>query len=314
MKIISMKKKSSSFTKSKNSDIRQMDLMLLPGLLLVLVFCYIPMFGVILAFKNFNPNLGIFASKWVGFDNFKFFFASNDFFRLMRNTLLYSLGFLAIGNIANIIFAIMCYNIKRKVALKFYQTTAILPTFMSMVLMSYIVYAVLSPTSGILNMIIKMMGGEAIEWYSEPKYWPVILTITNIWKGTGYGSLIYFATMVGIDETLFEAAEIDGANKWNQIVHIIIPEIMGLLCLQIIMGVGHAMSGDFGLFYQIPRNIGLLYPTTDIFNTYVFRALQEGSSMGRTTAVGLFQSVTGIILLLITNGVIKKIDSDKAMF
>ncbi|MDY3929732.1 MAG: sugar ABC transporter permease [Clostridia bacterium] len=314
MKLNKTTKNIRSYKKSKNSDIRQMDLMLLPGMLLVLIFCYIPMFGIVLAFKNFNPNLGILASKWVGFDNFKFFFASNDFTMLMRNTVLYALWFLVICNVTNIIFAIMCYNIRSKGALKYYQTTAILPTFMSIVLVSYIVYAILSPSSGVLNSIITMLGGNPVDWYSEPKYWPVILTVVRVWNGVGYGSLLYYATMVGIDETLFEAAEIDGANKWNQIIHIIIPEIMGLLCLQIIMGVGGIMGGDFGLFYQIPRNIGLLYPTTDILNTYVFRALQSGTSMGRTTAVGLFQSVAGVILLVICNSVIKKIDPEKSMF
>ena len=168
-----------------------------------------------------------------------------------------------------------------------------------------------SPAAGYL---LSVFGIDLIDWYSEPKYWPVILSTVKVWNGIGYGSLLYYATMVGIDESLFEAAEIDGANKLHQIIHIIIPEIMGLLCLQIIMGVGHAMSGDFGLFYQIPRNIGLLYPTTDILNTYIFRALQTGSSMGRTTAIGLFQSVAGVILLVICNSVIKKIDEEKSMF
>lgn len=300
--------------KSIKGDIRQMDMMILPGFLLVLVFSYIPMFGVILAFKNFNPNLGILASKWVGLDNFKFFFQSNDFLILMRNTVLYALWFILLCNVTNIIFAIMCYNIKKTWALKYYQTTSILPTFMSIVLVSYIVYLILSPANGVLNNILSVFGINPIDWYSEPKYWPVILSIVKVWNGIGYGSLLYYATMVGIDESLFEAAEIDGANKLHQIIHIIIPEIMGLLCLQIIMGVGYAMSGDFGLFYQIPRNIGLLYPTTDILNTYIFRALQTGSSMGRTTAIGLFQSVAGVILLVICNSVIKKIDEEKSMF
>lgn len=303
-----------SYKKSIRQDIKQMDLMVLPGVILVLVFCYIPMFGVILAFKNFNPNLGILASKWVGFDNFKFFFASNDCFMLIRNTVLYALWFIVVCNFANIIFAIMCYNIKRKWALKYYQTTAILPTFMSMVLISYVVYIILSPKSGVLNSVLARFGQETIDWYADPKYWPVILTLVKVWNGVGYGSLLYYATMVGIDESLFEAAEMDGANKFMQIIHIIVPEIMGLLCLQIIMGVGYAMSGDFGLFYQIPRNIGLLYPTTDILNTYTFRALQSGASMGRTTAIGLFQSVSGVILLLACNTFIRKVDSDKAMF
>lgn len=303
-----------SYKKSVKKDIRQMDMMVLPGFLLTLVFCYIPMFGVILAFKDFNPNVGILASKWVGFDNFKFFFESNDCLVLVRNTVLYALWFIVVGNFSNIVFAILCYNIKRKWALKYYQTTAILPTFMSIVLVSYIVYVILAPRSGVLNRLLTSVGYQPVDWYADPKYWPFILTLVKVWNGVGYGSLLYYATMVGIDESLFEAAEMDGANKMMQIIHIIIPEIMGLLCLQVIMGVGYAMSGDFGLFYQIPRNIGLLYPTTDILNTYIFRALQAGTSMGRTTAIGLFQSVSGVILLLVCNAFIRKVDSDKAMF
>ncbi len=301
--------------KSKfNSDTLQLWGMTMPGFILVLVFCYIPMFGVILAFKNFNPNLGIFGSEWVGLDNFKFFFMSSDFLILLRNTVGYHMLFLVAGNIVNIIFAIMCYNIRRRGFLKYYQTTAILPTFMSIVLISYIVYVFLDPANGLINNLLVAMGFEKIKWYSDPKYWPFILTFVSLWKGMGYGSLLYYSTMVGIDDSLFEAAEIDGANKIQQIRYIIIPELSALICLNLIMGVGHAMSGDFGLFYQIPRNIGLLYPTTDIFNTYIFRALQAGTSMGRTTAVGLFQSLSGAILLVLVNGIIRKIDEEKSMF
>lgn len=302
------------WTEKIRSDAVQQWSMILPGFLLVLIFCYLPMAGVILAFKNYNPNLGIFGSKWVGFDNFKFFFMSNDFGILMRNTLGYQMWFLVAGNIINIIFAIMCYNVTSKGALKYYQTTAILPTFMSIVLISYIVYVFLSPVNGVINNFLKIFGINAIDWYSEPKYWPFILSFVNFWKGMGYGSLLYYATMVGIDESLFEAAEIDGANKLQQIMHVIVPELSSLICLNLIMGVGYAMNGDFGLFYQIPRNIGLLYSTTDIFNTYTFRALQAGTSMGRTTAVGLFQSLAGAVLLIATNMIIRKIDESKSMF
>ncbi len=295
-------------------DNMTLNLMALPGILAVIAFAYLPMFGVVMAFKNFNPNLGIFGSEWVGFDNFKFFFMSDDFGILMRNTLGYSIAFLITGNVGAILFAILCYNIRSTKLLKYYQTTAVLPTFMSMVLVSYIVYVFLSPTTGVINGILRKMGLEPIMWYSEAKYWPVILTITNLWKGMGYASLLYYATMVGIDESLFDAAKIDGAGKWKQIIHIIIPELSSLICLQIIMGLGHALGGDFGLFYQVPRDVGLLYDTTNIFNTYVFRALQKGTSMGRTAAIGLFQSLVGVILLVLSNAVIKKIDEDKSMF
>lgn len=292
----------------------QLNSMIVPGFVLLFIFNYLPMVGIILAFKNFTPILGIFGSKWCGFDNFRFFFMSDDFWMLMRNTIGYALWFLFICNVTNIAFAILCYNVHNKLALKFYQTTAILPTFMSIVLISYIVYVFLSPANGLVNRAIETFGGKDIDWYTEPGYWPVILTVVKIWNGMGYGSLLYYATMVGIDESLFEAAKIDGANKWQQIIHVIVPEISALICLNIIMGLGGALNGDFGLHYQITRNIGMLYETTDIFPTYVFRALQEGSSMGRTAAVGLFQSLCGVILIVISNAAIKKIDPEKSMF
>ena len=288
--------------------------MSVPGLLLVLIFSYLPMVGIIIAFKSFNPNLGIFGSKWVGFDNFRFFFMSDDFGLLMRNTIGYAICFLVLGNLFNMILAIMFYNIRNKAVLKYYQTTAILPTFMSIVLVSYLVYIFLDPANGLVNRMLLSLGMDKIAWYTEPKYWPYILNFVNLWKGIGYGSLLYYATIVGIDQSLFDAAKIDGASKFQQIMHIIVPELSSLICLQLIMGVGGIMGGDFGLFYQVPRNVAVLYETTDIFNTYVFRALQGGSTMGRTTAIGLFQSLCGIVLLLLTNAAIKKIDADKSMF
>ncbi len=307
-------KKQKGYKKSMKSDSMQLNSMIVPGFVLLFIFNYLPMVGIILAFKNFTPILGIFGSKWCGFDNFRFFFMSDDFWMLMRNTIGYALWFLFICNVTSIAFAILCYNVHNKLALKFYQTTAILPTFMSIVLISYIVYVFLSPTNGLVNRAIETFGGKGIDWYTEPGYWPVILTVVKIWNGMGYGSLLYYATMVGIDESLFEAAKIDGANKWQQIIHVIVPEISALICLNIIMGLGGALNGDFGLHYQITRNIGMLYETTDIFPTYVFRALQEGSSMGRTAAVGLFQSLCGVILIVISNATIKKIDPEKSMF
>lgn len=306
--------KKSNWKKEMKSEQRQLDTMVLPGFLLVFIFSYLPMIGIILAFKNFNPMKGIFGSPWVGLDNFRFFFMSDDFGLLMRNTLGYAFWFLFIDNLFAMAFAIMCYNIRNKIALKYYQTTAILPTFMSIVLVSYIVYIFLSPLDGVVNNFISCFGIDGIDWYTAPKYWPAILTIVKVWAGTGYASLLYYATIVGIDQSLFEAATIDGATKWQQIIHIIVPELLSLLCLKLIMGVGSALGGDFGLHYQVTRNIGLLYETTDIFPTYVFRALQEGTSMGRTTAVGLFQSLVGVILIVGSNTIVKKIDEEKSMF
>jgi len=308
--------KRKTFNKTAFEDNFELLLLALPGIILTFIFCYLPMGGIIIAFKNFNPNLGILASKWVGFDNFKFFFTSNDFFRIMRNTLGYSITFLFLDNVVAIALAIMLYNVQKRAAIKYYQTTMILPNFMSMVLVAYVVYAILNPTSGILNSILSLFAGEkvSIQWYGKPGYWPFILTIVQIWKSVGMKTIIYYAALMGIDEALFEAARIDGATQKDEIRYIIIPELGSIICIYLIMGVGGLVGGDFGLFYQVPMNIGVLYPTTDIISTYVFRALQDGTNMGRTAAVGLFQSVTGTILVIISNAVVKKIDPDKSMF
>ncbi len=298
----------------KSKDNFELFTMAMPGYILSFVFCYLPMFGIIIAFKKYNPNIGIWASKWVGLKNFQFFFKSNDFLMLMRNTIGYGVLFLLLDNVFNILLAYAFYNVNKKSALKFYQTTSILPNFISMVLVAFIVYAFLSPTNGLLNRLIEHFGGEGIDWYSKPNAWPFILSIVQVWKSVGMGSLLYYACMVGIDEALFEAADMDGAKKIHHLWYIIIPEIGALLGLKLIMGVGSLVNGDFGLFYQVPMNVGTLYPTTDIINTYVFRALQSGTNMERTAAVGLFQSLTGTILLLITNTVVRKVSPENSMF
>lgn len=314
MKVVQKQQRKTRLMKGETKSNIEHIILILPATLLIAIFCYIPMFGIILAFKRYNPVAGIFASPWVGFDNFKFFFKSSDFVRIMRNTIGYSLWFQILTTITNMGFAIMLYNVTSRKALKYFQTTAILPSFMSIVLISYIVFAFLNPTDGLVNRLIHALGGSDIDWYNAPGYWPVILSVVKVWNSVGMGSLYYYSAMLSIDESLIEAAKIDGANKWQEIRYIIIPEMMSLVCLFLILGISHVMNGDFGLHYQITRNVGTLYPTTDILQTYVFRALQDGSSMGRTTAVGLFGSVIGTILLIVTNTVVKKIDPDKSLF
>ncbi len=285
-------------------------IMTLPGFLHTLIFAYIPMLGVIIAFKKFNPNLGIWGSKWVGFDNFTFFFTSNDFVRIMRNTIGYSFLFLFLDNFCAMGVAVMLYNVHKRAAIKYYQTTMILPTFMSMVLVAFIVYAFLNPVSGILNNAL----GLKVDWYGEAQYWPFILSIVHIWKSVGMSSILYYAALMGIDEALFEAARIDGATRKHEIFYIMVPELMNLICIKLILGIGGMISGDFGLHYQVTMNVGKLYSTTDIINTYTFRALQQATNMGRTAAIGLFQSITGTILVITSNAIIKKIDEEKSFF
>lgn len=314
MRLSKKTKNRGGLKKGRIAENIQLFSMALPGYIFAILFCYLPLFGVVIAFQKYNPNLGLFASKWVGFANFEFFFKSNDFFLIMRNTIGYGILFLFLDNFFNILLAYAFYNVKSKTALKFYQTTAIFPRFLSMVLVAFVVYAFLGPNSGMLNKVIILLGGKEIDWYASPQYWPFILAIVQIWKGVGMGCLLYYATMIGIDESLMEAAEIDGAKKRHQFLYIILPELGTLLGLQLIMGVGSLVNGDFGLFYQVPMNIGMLYPTTDIISTYLYRAFEGGTNMERTAAIGLFQSVSGTVLVLLSNAVVRKVSPENSMF
>ena len=237
-------------------DNAELSALLLPGVILMIVFMYIPMFGVIIAFKDYRNNLGIFGSEWVGFQNFQFFFTSQDAWRIARNTMGYGIMFIVVNLIAAVIVAILLYEVKSRVALKFYQTSMILPHFLSWVIVGYITYILLEPNMGVFNQIIRWFGGEGLNWYSEPKYWIAILPLVNLWKNIGLKCIMYYAALMGIDRELFEAAEIDGANRFKQILHITLPSLVPLMTILTILDVGHIIKGDFGLFYTIPRDVG----------------------------------------------------------
>ena len=292
----------------------ELSMMLVPGIIFFLVFSYIPMLGVIIAFKDYRNNLGIFGSEWVGLRNFKFFFTSQDAFRIARNTVGYGLVFIILGIVCSVAIAILLYEVKNRLFLKFYQTTMILPHFLSWVIVGYITYILLEPNMGILNQIIKFFGMEGINWYLEPKYWVAILPVVHVWKSVGLSCIMYYAALMGIDEQLFEAASIDGASKWKQICYITLPSLVPLMTVLTILNVGGIIKGDFGLFYNIPRNVGLLYPTTDIIDTYIYRGLQTGDDIGITTAVGLFQSFVGFVMVVATNKIVKKISPENSLF
>lgn len=287
-------------------------LLALPAVVYVLLFNYLPMFGVVIAFMDFNP-FDMFRSEWVGWENFRYIFESNDIFRVIRNTLLYNLVFIFLRQFLSVLVALGLYEITSRKALKLYQTTLILPNFISWVLVAYIGFALFSHQNGIFNSIIEAFGGERIMWYAEPKYWPVILTVFEMWKNVGMGCIVYYAALMGLDESLFEAARIDGANKFQQIVRISIPSILPIICVMLIMALGGVMGGDLGLFYQLPMDSGALYPVTDVMATYQQRGLQAGN-YGQTAAVGLFQSLVGLVLVITTNTVVKKLNPDNAMF
>ncbi|MBQ3114751.1 MAG: sugar ABC transporter permease [Clostridia bacterium] len=283
-------------------------------ILLVFVFSYLPMFGIIIAFKNYKYNLGIMGSKWVGFDNFKFFTHSTDFIRLVRNTLGMNALFIIFGTMAAVLVAVFLYDLKSRNATKVYQTILITPHFMSWVIVAYIVYAFLNPQYGLINSIIQSFGVSPKDWYAEPKYWPGILTVCYIWKHVGMDCVVYYAALMGMDNSLIEAAKIDGANKKDIILHIIIPTLLPLITILTILKIGNIFRADFGLFYQVPRNIGKLYATTDVVDTYVFRAMRVIGDMGMSSAVGFLQSIVGMILVVATNKASKLIDPETGLF
>lgn len=289
-------------------------LLCIPAVACYIIFSYVPMIGLVLPFKNYKYNLGLFGSKWVGLKNFNFLFKSVDLWRITRNTVGYSLAFLIIGSIVNIGIALLLFEIKeRRGALKAYQTIMTFPNFMSWVIVGFITYAIFNPVLGVMNQFIRALGGTGVDVYSSPAYWPFIIVFVNSWKGLGMGSMMYLANLLGIDASLYEAATIDGANRWQQTRYISIPSIIPLWTIMTILAVGSMFRGDFGLFYQIPRNVGLLYETTDIIDTFVYRGLQT-NNYGQSSAVGFIQSVLGLICVGGTNWIVSKISPENAMF
>lgn len=298
---------------AKFRDNFELFILTLPAIISLLVFHYWPLAGNIMAFKDYKYAKGIFGSDWIGFKNFEYFFTSQDALRITRNTVLYNATFIVVGILCAVIIALLLYQISVKGAIKTYQTIMILPRFLSWVIVSCIVYILLNPTSGVFNRLLTMFGLEKVQWYGTTEPWPVILVISNLWKHIGLDSIIYYSALLGIDQEQFEAAEVDGASRFKQMTKIAIPSILPIIIIMLILKVGSIFGGDFGLFYQIPRNIGTLYPVTDVIPTYVFRGLQ-GGDYAASTAVGLFQSVVGFVLVIVTNAIVKKIDPDKSMF
>ncbi|WP_304942233.1 ABC transporter permease [Vallitalea guaymasensis] len=300
---------------SKNSTKKNLELLILtlPAIIAYFIFNYIPMFGAIIAFKDYKAPKGILGSAWNGLENFKFFFTSQDAWRITRNTVGYALIFIVVNLVAGVFVALLLYEVRSRRALKFYQTSMMLPRFLSWVIVGYITYTLLSPTMGIFNQVIEMFGGQPVNWYSEVSAWPWILIITNTWKVIGLNSIMYYAALMGIDKAYFEAAEIDGANRFQQIIHISLPSIKPLMIVLTLLAFGNIFRGDFGLFYVIPRDVGVLYPATDIIDTYVYRGLRTGN-LGITAAVGLFQSLVGFVMIVTMNGIVRKVEPDSALF
>lgn len=306
-------KKNKLFKRLDSKENMDYSLMALPGILLVFVFMYIPMGGLVIAFEDYKYDTGFF-SKFVGFKNFDFFFTSADAGRILYNTLVLNTVFIVVGIICALAVAIMMFQIRSKLCIKVYQSTMMLPYFLSWVIVGCMTYAFLNPSSGLLNSVLKSLGMETVDWYAEPGYWPYILAFCSVWKSVGYNAIMYYAGLMGIDTSLFEAAELDGATKMQKIRYICLPSISQLVCILALMSFGSIFRSDFGLFYQVTRNISKLYPTTDVIDTYVYRALRENSDVGMSAAVGFFQSVVGFVTILAANLIVKKINNENALF
>lgn len=290
-------------------------LMMLPGLLYLLINNYMPMAGLAIAFKKVNYSVGIFKSPWCGMENFKFLFSTKDAWNITRNTLGYNFAFIIVNTVLGIAIAILISEIRSKVGKTIYQSAVLLPFLMSYVIVSYIVYAFLSGDTGMVNnSILAALGIDPINWYAEPKYWPVIIVFVNFWKGVGYGVLIYIAGIAGIDSSFYEAAALDGATKWQQIKKITLPALVPSIITLTLLNIGRIFYSDFSLFYQVPMNTGMLYDVTQTIDTYVYRGLLTLGDVGMSSAAGFYQSCVGFILVMLSNLIVKKISPDNALF
>ena len=288
--------------------------MALPGLIYLFINNFMPLPGLVLAFKKYNAKKGIFGSPFVGLKNFKYLFVTKDAFIITRNTILYNLAFIVINTILAIAVAILLAEMTSKIK-KVYQCLILLPYMISMVIVSYLVFGFLSTENGFINnTVLRALGMEPISWYMKKQYWPFILVFVNAWKVIGYNCIIYLAAILGIDRSIYESAAIDGASKWAQIKNITIPLLRPTVIMLTLLAVGRIFYSDFGLFYQVPQNQGALFSVTNTIDTYVYRGLLELGDMSMASAAGLYQSVIGFILILSANWAIRKIDPESAMF
>lgn len=290
-------------------------LMMLPGLLYFIINNYVPMAGITMAFRKINYRLGIFKSPWCGLDNFEFLFASGNVGIMIRNTILYNIAFIVIGTVLAITVAILLNEVRSRVAGRFYQTVILLPYLMSWVVVSYLVYAFLSGESGYVNrVIVPALGLQPISFYQETAYWPFILIFMNQWKGVGFTMIIYLSSIIGISSDYYEAARVDGAGKWRQITSITLPCLKPTVITMFILSISKMFYSDFGLFYQVPKNSGILYPVTQTIDTYVYNALMNQNNPGMSSAAGFIQAIVGCVLVVAANALIRRIDRDSAIF
>lgn len=288
--------------------------MLLPGVLYVVIFHYLPMSGIILSFKQFNYRDGIFGSPWNGLDNFRFLLLSGKLASLTRATLLYNLGFIVVNTFLEVMVAVLINEITCKWYKKCFQSFIFLPYFISWVVAAAIVQALFSYEYGAINKLLDMIIGSRININTTASVWPALLIILNAWKSVGYGSVVYLSAITGIDPGLYEAAELDGANKWQQIFHITVPSLLSTIIIMTLLAVGRIFRGDFGMFYQLIGNNGVLLRKTDILDTYIYRSMLGNSNLGMTAAAGFYQSVLCFATIMVVNAVVKWVEPDYSLF
>lgn len=292
-----------------------MLLIALPGIIYLIINNYVPMMGLFLAFKDYNFMKGIFGSDWCGFQNFKFLFATKDAWVMTRNTILYNIAFIVLGTAFAIFIAILLCELGERLRVKLFQASLLLPNLLSWVVIGFVAFAFLNADTGFINKsILEKLGKEPIAWYTYQAAWPFILIIVNLWKSAGYQSIVFMASISGIDKSLYEAAALDGATKLQQIFRITLPMLKPTVITLSLMSIGRMFYSDFGLFYQVPQNSGALYNVTQTIDTYVYRGLMELNDVGMSAAAGFYQSVVGFILVLAANAIVRKLDSDNALF
>ncbi len=289
--------------------------MLLPGSIYLLINNYAPMAGLFIAFKKINYQKGIFGSDWVGLSNFEFLFKTKEAWTMTRNTLLYNLVFIALNIILGVTFAILLNEIRCKLLKKSYQTILLMPQIISMVIVSYMAFAFLSSDNGFINLtVLKALGKNKISWYSKPAYWPFIIIFVQAWKNIGYNTILFLASVVGIDPALYDAAKVDGASRIKQIFYITLPLMRPAMITLGLLMVGKIFYSDFGLFYQLPMNSGPLFGVTQTIDTYVYRGLSNVSNIGMASAASFYQSFVGFAVVLLSNLIVRRIDADNALF
>lgn len=286
-----------------------------PTIIFLIIFCYIPMAGLVMAFQEFNIQAGVLNSPFVGFRNFEYLFTSSDAWVITRNTICYNVVFLLVNTSLAVIMALLLSELRSRRTAKVLQTIYMLPYFLSWTVVAIVLQAFLDRQNGLVNKIIQALGGSGrTDWYKQREIWPVLLVGLNAWKGVGYSTVLYLAVISGISHDYYEAAVLDGATKFQQARYITVPHLRMVLCISIILAMGSVFRADFGLFYSVTRDSGRLYPVTDVIDTYIYRGLTQLSNVGMSTAAGLYQSLVGLVMVVITNKIVTKIDPDSAMF